>query len=87
MSVTTHPTLIMELLGFAPNMLLDDMINVAQNKANDAVLGIEMYTEAWLDERAKRLKTSKEDEQEGDSHVDGMTSRVLGCLCRHVCPG
>ncbi|KAG6815867.1 hypothetical protein H0H87_010657 [Tephrocybe sp. NHM501043] len=46
--------LIPEILGFSPQLLLDDIINISNNAVQDGVNGMEEFLEKWVDERAKR---------------------------------
>ncbi|RDB18639.1 Centromere protein mis12 [Hypsizygus marmoreus] len=43
-----------EILGFSPQLLLDDIINVANNAVQDGVNGMEEFLEKWADARAER---------------------------------
>jgi kinetochore protein Mis12/MTW1 len=51
---TTHPLLLPEILGFAPQLLLDDIINIANNAVQDGVNGMEEFLEKWVDARSAR---------------------------------
>lgn len=56
-AVHTHlvpPLLLPEILGFSPQLLLDDIINVANNAVQDGVNGMEEFLEKWADARAER---------------------------------
>jgi kinetochore protein Mis12/MTW1 len=55
---TTHPLLICEALGFSPQLLLDDIINTANNAVQDGVNGMEEFLQKWADERLARTQTS-----------------------------
>ncbi|KAG6841611.1 hypothetical protein C0991_009036 [Blastosporella zonata] len=46
--------LIPEILGFSPQLLLDDIINIANNAVQDGVNGMEEFLEKWVDARAER---------------------------------
>ncbi|GLB39402.1 putative mis12 protein [Lyophyllum shimeji] len=48
------PFLLPEILGFAPQLLLDDIINIANNAVQDGVNGMEEFLEKWADARAER---------------------------------
>lgn len=48
------PLLLPEILGFSPQLLLDDIINVANNAVQDGVNGMEEFLEKWADERTER---------------------------------
>jgi len=53
-SQPTHPLLLPEILGFAPQLLLDDIINISNNAVQDGVNGMEEFLEKWVDARAAR---------------------------------
>jgi kinetochore protein Mis12/MTW1 len=55
---TTHPLLICEALGFSPQLLLDDIINTANNAVQDGVNGMEEFLEKWADERLARTQSA-----------------------------
>ena len=55
---TTHPLLICEALGFSPQLLLDDIINTANNTIQDAVNGMEEFLRNWADERLASTQSS-----------------------------
>jgi len=45
------PLLLCEALGFSPQLLLDDIINIANNAVQDGVNGMEEFLQKWADER------------------------------------
>jgi kinetochore protein Mis12/MTW1 len=47
------PLLLPEILGFVPQLLLDDIINIANNAVQDGVNGMEEFLEKWTDQQAK----------------------------------
>jgi kinetochore protein Mis12/MTW1 len=51
---STPPLLLPEILGFSPQLLLDDIINIANNAVQDGVNGMEEFLQKWADERAAR---------------------------------
>lgn len=53
-AVNAPPLLLPEALGFSPQLLLDDIINIANNAVTDAVNGLEEFLQRWADERAKK---------------------------------
>ncbi|KAJ8522183.1 hypothetical protein ONZ45_g1232 [Pleurotus djamor] len=55
------PLLLPEALGFSPQLLLDDIINIANNAVTDAVNGLEEFLQRWADDRANRDPTSSSD--------------------------
>ncbi len=46
--------LLCEALGFSPQLLLDDIINIANNAVQDGVNGMEEFLQKWANERASR---------------------------------
>ena len=54
----THPLLIYEALGFSPQLLLDDIINTANNAVQDGVNGMEEFLQKWADERLARTSST-----------------------------
>lgn len=57
--------LVTEILGFSPQLLLDDIINIANNAVQDGVNGMEEFLERWANARAER-----------DGNDWGMTQEV-----------
>ena len=55
---TVHPLLTCEALGFSPQLLLDDIINTANNAVQDGVNGMEEFLQKWADERLARTSSS-----------------------------
>jgi len=45
------PLLLCEALGFSPQLLLDDIINIANTAVQDGVNGMEEFLQKWADER------------------------------------
>ncbi|KAF8156576.1 Mis12 protein-domain-containing protein [Crassisporium funariophilum] len=66
---TVAPLLLCEALGFSPQLLLDDIINVANNAVQDGVNGMEEFLQKWADERVARAELSQE-------NVDATTHEV-----------
>ncbi|EAU90766.1 hypothetical protein CC1G_04035 [Coprinopsis cinerea okayama7 len=57
-SATTHlpsSLLLCEALGFAPQLLLDDIINIANNAVQDGVNGMEEFLLKWVEERKTKV--------------------------------
>lgn len=48
------PLLLPEVLGFVPQLLLDDIINIANNAVSDGVDGMEEFLQQWADGRVER---------------------------------
>ena len=57
---TAPPLLACEALGFSPQLLLDDIINIANKSIQDAVDAMEQFLEKWTNDRLANGK-SKED--------------------------
>ena len=57
-ATTHHPLLICEALGFSPQLLLDDIINTANNAVQDGVNGMEEFLQKWADERLANAQSS-----------------------------
>ncbi|KXN81469.1 Centromere protein mis12 [Leucoagaricus sp. SymC.cos] len=53
--MSAPPLLICEALGFSPQLLLDDIINVANQAVQDGVNGMEEFLQKWTDQRAEKL--------------------------------
>jgi len=53
--MSTRPLLVCEALGFSPQLLLDDIINVANQAVQDGVNGMEEFLQKWMDQRAEKL--------------------------------
>ncbi|KAG6831477.1 hypothetical protein H0H92_010386 [Tricholoma furcatifolium] len=49
-----HHLLLPEILGFSPQLLLDDIINIANNAVQDGVNGMEEFLQKWVDTRSER---------------------------------
>jgi len=61
--------LLCEALGFSPQLLLDDIINIANNAVQDGVNGMEEFLEKWADERVASGEAS-------NSTIDATTHEV-----------
>jgi len=51
--------LLCEALGFSPQLLLDDIINIANNAVQDGVNGMEEFLQKWADERISQDRSSR----------------------------
>lgn len=51
-----HPTLVPELLGFSPQLLLDDIIGTASDAIIQCQQALEPFMQRWADDRIVRLK-------------------------------
>ncbi|KAG7099582.1 hypothetical protein E1B28_001412 [Marasmius oreades] len=49
---TVPPLLITEALGFSPQLLLDDIINIANAAVTDGVNGLEGFLQQWVEKRS-----------------------------------
>ena len=58
---TVPSVLLPELLGFSPQLLLDDVINVANNAVNETVAAMEEFLLRWANERAERTASKEWD--------------------------
>jgi len=79
---TVPSILLPELLGFSPQLLLDDVINVANNAVNETVGAMEIFMLRWAEERketaAGKHWDSNQDIEQGlvafqtllESHID-----------------
>ncbi|KAF5313586.1 hypothetical protein D9611_010153 [Ephemerocybe angulata] len=60
---TTSSLLLCEALGFSPQLLLDDIINISNNAVQDGVNGMEEFLVKWVEDREERhAKKPKEPE-------------------------
>ncbi|KAG5351450.1 hypothetical protein C0989_006411 [Termitomyces sp. Mn162] len=59
-----HHLLLPEILGFSPQLLLDDIINIANNAVQDGVTGMEEFLEKWVEARAQRQTDDWDSTQE-----------------------
>jgi kinetochore protein Mis12/MTW1 len=57
------PLLLCEALGFSPQLLLDDIINIANNAVQDGVNGMEEFLNKWADERDAHAPAAAADAQ------------------------
>lgn len=59
-SSATPAILLPEALGFHPQLLLDDIINIANAAVTDAVNGMEAFLQRWADERTSKTNTTSD---------------------------
>ncbi len=52
--LTVPSVLLPELLGFIPQFLLDDIINIANDEARQSVDAMEQFLQRWADARAEK---------------------------------
>jgi len=83
---TVPSVLLPELLGFLPQLLLDDVINVANNAVTETVVGMETFLLRWANDRADTPTgkdwDSNQDIEQGlvafqtllESHIKHITS-------------
>lgn len=64
--------LLPELLGFIPQFLLDDIINIANDEARQSVDAMEQFLQRWADARADKppASTSKDKDKDKDRDKD-----------------
>jgi kinetochore protein Mis12/MTW1 len=48
-------TLLPEILGFSPQLLLDDIINITQSSVADSINAMEAFLRRWADERVEKV--------------------------------
>jgi kinetochore protein Mis12/MTW1 len=58
------PILLPEILGFSPQLFLDDIINSANTAVTDAVNAMEEFLQRWADQRAEKHKGDWDGTQE-----------------------
>ncbi|PPQ81772.1 hypothetical protein CVT25_013684 [Psilocybe cyanescens] len=72
--------LLSEALGFSPQLLLDDIINIANNAVQDGVNGMEEFLEKWADERVAASSaasgTGANSRAQVDADADATTHEV-----------
>ncbi|KAG6895150.1 hypothetical protein C0992_002929 [Termitomyces sp. T32_za158] len=64
MAQQAHHLLLTEILGFSPQLLLDDIINIANNAVQDGVNGMEEFLQKWVEARAERQTDDRDSTQE-----------------------
>ncbi|KAG6876096.1 hypothetical protein C0992_000972 [Termitomyces sp. T32_za158] len=64
MAQQAHHLLLPEILGFSPQLLLDDIINIANNAVQDGVNGMEEFLQKWVEARAERQTDDWDSTQE-----------------------
>lgn len=83
---TTSPvtsTLLPEILGFAPQLLLDDIINIANNAVYHCVDALEPFLYRWAEERALKLQAQGK-EWSGESQIEQGLVSFQTLLEQHV---
>ncbi|TFK73473.1 hypothetical protein BDN72DRAFT_790795, partial [Pluteus cervinus] len=60
------PLLLPEALGFVPQLLLDDIINIANEAVTVGVNGMETFLLKWAEERTKRLADQSKDSSQSE---------------------
>ncbi|KAF8842526.1 hypothetical protein BDN67DRAFT_965639 [Paxillus ammoniavirescens] len=61
---TVPPSLLPEILEFSPQLLLDDIINFANEAITNAVDGLEEFLFRWASDREQRIKENWDSTQE-----------------------
>ncbi|KAJ7596725.1 Mis12-domain-containing protein [Mycena floridula] len=59
------PLLLAEALGFLPQLLLDDIINIANDSVGDGVDGMETFLQKWAEDRRQGIGGSKHEVEQG----------------------
>ncbi|KAM5541895.1 hypothetical protein V8D89_004624 [Ganoderma adspersum] len=67
---TVPSVLLPELLGFIPQFLLDDIINIANDEARQSVDAMEQFLQRWADARADKPPTSSSSNKEKEKDAD-----------------
>ncbi|KAL5497735.1 hypothetical protein ACEPAH_2666 [Sanghuangporus vaninii] len=88
-----HPTLVPELLGFSPQMLLDDIINTAAEAILQCIQAMEPFMQRWADSRipdppppkeinkkGKKGKNKEKEKEKEDAEWDGLEAVERGLV-------
>ncbi|KAI1784652.1 Mis12 protein-domain-containing protein, partial [Ganoderma leucocontextum] len=67
---TVPSVLLPELLGFIPQFLLDDIINIANDEARQSVDAMEQFLQRWADARADKPPSSSSSSNTKDKDKD-----------------
>lgn len=78
---TVPSVLLPELLGFSPQLLLDDIINVANNAVTETVDGMEEFLTRWARERQQ---TKGEEDWDSTAEVEQGLVAFQTLLEQHV---
>ncbi|KAF9270579.1 Mis12-domain-containing protein [Marasmius fiardii PR-910] len=62
---TVPPLLITEALGFSPQLLLDDIINIANAAVTDGVNGLEGFLQQWVEKRSAGKDYNNQEIEQG----------------------
>lgn len=83
MAVQESPTppllLLPEALGFVPQLLLDDIINIANDSVANGIIGLEGYLQGWANQRAK-----DHEDWDGSSELEHGLAAVETLLEHHT---
>lgn len=71
------PLLICDALGFSPQLLLDDIINVANNAVQDGVNGMEDFLLKWAETRSQKQQTNPKKTAAADADADWDTTKEV----------
>ncbi|PFH47467.1 hypothetical protein AMATHDRAFT_113470, partial [Amanita thiersii Skay4041] len=66
--------LLPELLGFSPQLLLDDIINISNNAVQDGVNGMEEFLQNWTDNRIAHTHDDAEAERNIQEVEQGLVA-------------
>lgn len=77
-----HPTLVPELLGFSPQMLLDDIISAAADAILQCLQAMEPFMQRWADTRTEAKEKNNESNKNGvrDDDWDGLEAVEQGLV-------
>lgn len=79
-------TLLPEILGFHPQLLLDDIINAANEPIYQCTDFVSEFMVNWAQERAK--KSSRKEQDEITSEIEDVSLTYILCSTRLTrCPG
>lgn len=69
-------TLIPEALGFVPQLLLDDVINIANDAVHVGVNAMEEFLQDWAEKRAQRLEAQNRDAASAAAEVEELDKEI-----------
>lgn len=82
-----HPTLVPELLGFSPQMLLDDIISAAADAILQCLQAMEPFMQRWAEARTETDKNKNKDKNKdkgrgtaNDDEWDGLEAVEQGLV-------
>lgn len=80
---SNNPPLLLlpEALGFVPQLLLDDIINIANDAVGNGIKGLEGYLQGWANQRAE---TKEHSDWDGTSELEQGLGAVETLLEHHT---